>query len=171
MRRLEIAVLGFCLALLPSLALASDHTGDPNWIQDSSSSCWVYNPSPQHDEAMAWEGPCYDGEANGVGTVTWYQYNTWTSAEKGEMVNGVMQGYWIRRYRNGNVDEANWVDGARQDPTYADQGDDSSSGGDSSSSTYTPVYNGDEYMDTLKRQNRENCERAAKGANIACYPE
>jgi hypothetical protein len=159
------------LVLAPCFAAAADHTGDPNWIHDSSSGCWIYNANPQHDEAMAWEGPScgYGQEANGVGTVTWFQYNQWQSAEKGEMQNGVMQGFWIRRYKNGDIDEANWIDGVRQEPqqSYAD---DNSSGG-SSGSTYSPVYNGDAYMDTLRRQNRENCERASKGADIPCHPE
>lgn len=169
MRRLLSLIVG--LAFMPQLAAAADHTGDPHWIQDPSSGCWVYNAYPQHDESMAWEGPgcSYGGEANGVGTVTWFQYNAWTLAEKGEMRDGLMNGGWIRRFKSGKIDESYWVDGVRQEDTYADQGGDSDTGG--GGSTYTPTYDPNAYMETLKRQNRENCERAAKGANIICYPE
>jgi len=173
MHKLAGVVFGFCLAVAPQLAAASDHSGDPHWLKDGSSGCWIYDAFPRSNESVAWEGPsCYlDGEANGEGTVTWFEYNSWTLAEKGVLQNGKMSGPWIRRWPNGNVEESNWVDGVKQEDSYADQGGDSSGDQGSSGDSYTPVYDGDAYMETLKRQNRENCERAAKGANIICNPE
>lgn len=172
MRKLAGILFVFCLALQPHAAMAIDHSGDPHWNKDDSTGCWIYNPYPQSDEAVAWEGSnCWgDGEANGVGTVTWFLHGSWVIAEKGEMRYGKMNGPWIRRFVNGNTEDSNWVDGVKQEDSYADQGDSSGDQGGSSYS-YSPVYNGDEYMETLKRQNRENCERAAQGANIICNPE
>lgn len=172
MRKLFGVITGMMLVgvmLVPGRAQAADHSGDPHWIQDPTSGCWIYNAEPQHDESMAWEGPScgYGGEANGVGTVTWFQYNAWTLAEKGEMRGGLMQGDWIRRFKSGDVEHAFWVDGVRQQPAYAEDG----GGSGDSSSGYSSVYDPNAYMETLKRQNRENCERAAKGADIACHPE
>jgi len=170
--RLSRVTFGFCLALAPWAARAMDHSGDAHWIQDPSSGCWIYNAEPQHDEAMAWDGPgcSAGGEANGVGTVTWFQYNAWTLAEKGEMRGGLMQGDWIRRFKSGEVEHALWADGVRQQPAYADDGGGSGDTGGGGSG-YSSVYDPNAYMETLKRQNRENCERAAQGANIACHPE
>lgn len=173
MRRLGFAVVGFCLALAPGVAAAtSEHAGDDHWIKDSNSGCWIYNPTPQGSaETISWNGPeCYfDSEANGRGSVTWYLDNRWMSVETGQMVHGYMEGSWERRYANGNVTNDMFVDSQLQTPgqDYASQTDDTSG----SSSTYTPVYNGDEYMETLRRQNRENCERAAQGYDVPCHPE
>jgi len=172
MRKLIGVSFALCLALQPHVAAAMDHSGDPNWNKDDSTGCWIYNPYPQSDEAVAWEGSsCWgDGEANGVGTVTWFLHGSWVIAEKGEMRGGKMYGMWIRRFSNGDSRDSYFVDSIeQQQPAYADEGGDA--GDQGSGSTYTPVYDGDAYMETLKRQNRENCERAAQGANIICNPE
>ena len=177
MRRLVGVALGVCLTCClvfwPRIAAAMDHSGDPHWNKDDSTGCWIYNPYPQSDEAVAWEGSsCWgDGEASGIGTVTWFLHGSWVIAEKGEMRGGKMYGMWIRRFSSGESYDGYFVDSIeQQQPSTADAGGDS---GDQSGSgdSYTPVYDGDAYMETLKRQNRENCERAAKGANIICNPE
>lgn len=170
MRKPSGVVFGLCVALCPQFAAATDHSGEPHWIQDAATGCWIYNAEPQHDESIVWKGPncAFGGEANGEGTVTWFQYNSWTLVEKGVLQDGKMSGAWIRRWPNGNSETSYWAEGVRQQDNYADQGGDS--GGDQGSS-YSPVYDGNAYMETLKRQNRENCERAAKGADIACHPE
>jgi hypothetical protein len=147
-----------------------DHSGDPHWNRDDQTGCWIYNPYPQSDEAVAWEGPsCFGNEASGVGTVTWFLHGSWVIAEKGEMIAGKMNGPWIRRFSNGQSYDAYFVDGVEQQNTADEGGDSADQSG--SSDSYSPVYNGDAYMETLKRQNRENCERAAQGANIICNPE
>lgn len=172
MRKLAGVLFGLGLALHPQFAAAYDHSGDPHWIRDSTSGCWIFNAFPDTDESIVWTGPrcAYDEEAQGEGTVTWFKYSAWTLAEKGVLENGRMSGEWIRRFANGNVENSYWVDGVKQQDTYADQGGDApSESGDGS--TYTPTYDSNAYMETLKRQNRENCERAAKGANIICNPE
>jgi hypothetical protein len=171
MHDLKGLILAVCLALAPGFALAADHSGDEHWIQDARSGCWIYNPYPESGESAAWEGQScpYGEEANGVGTVTWFKYNAWTIAERGEMRDGLMNGEWIRRAASGESEHAFYVDGVRQQQEDADtdQGGDSS-GGDSGAYAPDP---GNDYLETLKRQNRENCERAAQGANIVCTPE
>lgn len=171
MRKLAGVVFAVSLAFSPHVAVAFDHSGDPHWNKDDSTGCWIFNPYPQSDEAVAWEGQsCWgDGEASGIGTVTWFLHGSWVIAEKGEMRGGKMNGMWIRRFASGESYDSYFVDGIEQQQDTADQGGDSGDQGNGYS--YTPVYNGDEYMETLKRQNRENCERAAQGANIICNPE
>ena len=64
---------------------------EAGWITDSKSGCKVWNPSPQPNETITYEGECKDNIANGHGTVTWFENGAQNgSPQTGNFVNGVL---------------------------------------------------------------------------------
>ncbi len=146
---------------------AARHSGDPMWIQDPQSQCWLFNPNPQAGESVNWGGNCSaTAEATGHGTITWFKNGAWFAAEAGEMRNGKMVGDWSIRLADGRFWDSFWVDGVEQ-PSPAQE---------PSASPYAPAQNAngrptdslDAFIRNQERINRENCARAASGANVAC---
>lgn len=179
MRKLPIVVLGACLGLFP-LPAAADHAGDPHWIQDLATQCWVFNPAPEPGEYITWTGHscnAFSSEAYGDGTLSWKKPGgAWTIMEKGTMSKGKMTGQWTRNFADGRSELAFWSDGVMTwkgpVPEAGSQSTaDSGGAGQGGSSSGSSANAGDAYLETLKRQNRENCARAAQGANIVCNPQ
>jgi len=158
------------LAQVSGPAMAQDHNGDPHWLRTFDSGCWIYEPFPEPNENVSWEGRCdANGDATGSGKTTWFILDEWKIVETGEMRGGLQYGWWLRRSFRGEVEESYWEGGARlavrgEDPAPAYGGSQSPPSGASG-----PTL-GQQAMETLERQRKENCARQAKGANIGgCY--
>jgi len=108
MRR-ALATLGLFLALSP-ITVASTAVAEDGWLEDTLAGCklWVRNIEP--GDAVAWNGPCKDGLAEGRGT---YQFSlngkpTWKG--EAEFKQGKREG-------QGSAQNA---DGTRLEGTYKD---------------------------------------------------
>ncbi|CAN5231923.1 hypothetical protein BH11PSE2_BH11PSE2_21560 [soil metagenome] len=171
-------IVGAALALFASPAFAIDHSNDPHWIKDFKGGCWLLNLFPTPGETAAWDGRACgaDGEAQGYGAVTWFNASrTWTLVEQGSMVNGKMTGEWIRRWPGNRLQHSVWAEGQMQeivDDTAAPRSARSGSPAPNGSSTsQAPAFDTDQAARVRREQNRQNCERAAKGALITCNPQ
>lgn len=171
-------------AALAPLVAAAQNAPDPHWIRDSGDTfCRIYNAFPEPGEKVVWKGPMcrYAEAANGEGELTWFKDGQWTIKESGKMVDGKMEGEWSRKFASGVTEKAYWIDGTRMpkgfSPPKADTYASSNAPADNSASAGSgyrpapPPNAGDSYLETLKRQNRENCARASQGANIICNPQ
>ena len=70
--------------------------------------CKVYNPNPQEDESILWNGPCSDGFANGSGVLDWYIGDQLEERYEGELKQGWAEGQGIYISRRGVRYEGNW---------------------------------------------------------------
>jgi hypothetical protein len=87
------------LAALPGLGYAQQSR--PEWIEDSSTGCRVWNPFPQLDETIQWSGPCVDGFAHGRGTVRWFISGKLFETDDGEFRRGKLNGHAVLVFTNG----------------------------------------------------------------------
>jgi hypothetical protein len=75
------------LALLVLLLAPGAHAQMlADWIADSRTGCKLWNPFPQANETLQWNGPCVDGLAHGAGIARWFL---------GGLPNGRAEGTWV----------------------------------------------------------------------------
>lgn len=94
------AALITALWLLFSISACSGGDGmetafDPEkavWTADPNSGCEVWNPLPQPDETIAWDGPCQYGKAEGKGILVFYENGLEKHRYLGELRGGYLQG-------------------------------------------------------------------------------
>jgi hypothetical protein len=59
-------------AALASSAIAQNATPPrADWITATNQPCKIWNPMPQPNESVTWEGECKDGYASGEGVLRW----------------------------------------------------------------------------------------------------
>lgn len=58
------------------------------WITDAKSGCKAYNPDPQPNETISWEGTCKEGLINGFGTLIWSNKGNEVARHIGLFENG-----------------------------------------------------------------------------------
>ena len=96
-------------------------TGTPSdtprgcWLQaEGRSDCWVWNPRPQQDETVSWDGRCKNGQRAGKGTTFWrYWKDGWErwSSEKGRYVEGKSHGHFVQQESDGSIWEGRYENG------------------------------------------------------------
>jgi hypothetical protein len=166
MFRLHVFAAAVALSVVPQPAWAGNHGGDPHWLQTFDSRCWVYEPAPELNEKVSWEGNCdANGDATGSGKATWFIYNDWKIVETGAMRGGMQYGWWDRRDPQGRTETVLFDAGQRRAVAGQGQTPNSGSGQYQPSAPSSPSL-GDQMSATLERQRRENCARRAMGANI-----
>jgi hypothetical protein len=62
------------------------------FVADPNNGCRVWNPHPQPDESVIWNGPCVDGFAHGAGHLQWLKNNKPYETDEGEWNEGRQQG-------------------------------------------------------------------------------
>ncbi len=72
-------------------------------------SCKVYNPMPQENESISWDGDCLGGFANGKGTLNWYINGELREHYSGEMRDGWAEGNGIFTSRDGTQYDGEWL--------------------------------------------------------------
>lgn len=95
----------FCILHFDSFAQST-------WITDTKSGCKVYNPEPQPDESISWEGSCKQGLINGFGTLIWYNNGNEVARHVGLFENGKPNGKGRFTIKNGDSTEGNFVMGS-----------------------------------------------------------
>ena len=170
MRKFHCIIAGLAIAFAPQAARAGDHSGDPHWIMSFDSKCWLYNPFPDSNESVAWNGRCdANGDATGEGKTTWFKFSDWKIVETGSMYGGMMFGWWERRPVQGNVEHSYWEAGKKLAIQGADPAPSYGNGQYRPPASNGPTL-GDRAMETLERQRRENCAAVAEGRNRGgCY--
>jgi MORN repeat protein len=95
------------LAVLPGLGYAQQ--SEPGWLADSAG-CRVWNPFPNPDESIKWEGGCVDGFAHGRGRMLWFESGQLMETDEGEYKNGKLNGFAVLVFTDGQRFEGNFVD-------------------------------------------------------------
>ena len=127
---LVVFPLGSILFAISNTALAE------KWFPTNKINCQIWNANPQNNETANWSGKCFNGKANGYGTLLWSggskyigQYNnghmdgfgklTWGNEEKksvgdfyiGEFKKDFMHGEGVYTFSSGRVYEGIWNKG------------------------------------------------------------
>ncbi len=84
------------------LAAAVAHAGE--WIADAKTSCQVWDPNPQLDEAVTWSGACSNGYADGSGKVQWLKDNKLIETDEGEWRGGRQAGKGMQDWPIGHYE-------------------------------------------------------------------
>ena len=76
-----------------------DYSPDSCWMEIADRpGCYLWNPFPQDDETVTWNGECSNGLAQGVGRTTWYKnhepYQVWEE----RAVEGKADGWALATY-------------------------------------------------------------------------
>jgi len=90
-------------------------TGISAYAQDSDiptiadkNGCKVYNPMPQEEESIRWDGPCNNGFAHGTGILDWYIGTELEERYEGELKQGWADGQGTYISRRGVRYEGSW---------------------------------------------------------------
>ena len=96
----------------PDETCAGQAAGVACWMEISQRpGCYVWNPSPQPSETVAWTGSCAGGKAQGTGTLTWVHDGGVQTNTGGRLVDGEFNGHWVTRFADGTVAQGPFVDG------------------------------------------------------------
>lgn len=81
---------------------------------EGRSNCWVWNPDPQPEETVSWDGECLNGLISGQGNLIWrfFQDNqemiTW---QTGSYRDGKEIGHFVYKNRSGEIWAGNYESG------------------------------------------------------------
>lgn len=101
------ALLAIPLSLFACNAVAEDS----EWINDQNG-CKHFNPHPQVDEKLTWNGACKDGYADGKGQIKWDVSGKLAEEYDGDYVRGRPHGKGsMTSHENGQKYAGDWVDG------------------------------------------------------------
>lgn len=86
-----------------------------NWIADSSTNIYLWNPEPGENETISRSGD-YIQEggyryANGPGVVKWYKNGKLIQTDEGAFYHGRHGGHFKHTFASGRVDYSNWDNG------------------------------------------------------------
>ena len=102
---------------------------------------------------MTWTGTCYEGRAQGEGTLKWvWEGGNQTLEETGSLTDGKPHGQWVKRHVNGNVGEVLYVEGEKHSQWVIREPD-----GDT---RYVTYENGEE----VRRSGRRQCQAGSATA-------
>lgn len=99
MHMLRLISLAFAVALFTSATANAQNTEVPT-IADKNG-CKVYNPMPQENESIRWDGGCSNGFADGTGILDWYIGDRLEERYEGELKMGWADGEGTYVSRNG----------------------------------------------------------------------
>jgi len=92
-----LAVLGFALAS----GAASAQSPAGIWLADSKTGCRVWDPAPEPEESVRWNGACRNGFADGTGVVEWYKAGSINETIEGTLRAGHLEGRALSHLANG----------------------------------------------------------------------
>ena len=72
-----------------------------NWIQDKTTGCKTFNPSPSPEHSVKIIGNCADGYLQGQGVVIWYRKDKQSAKSEGAYVKGRLVGKGVETYPDG----------------------------------------------------------------------
>ena len=76
-----------------------DYSPDPCWMEVSGRpGCYLWNPSPQDDETVTWNGECPSGLAQGMGRTTWYENHEVKQVWDARAADGKADGWALATY-------------------------------------------------------------------------
>ena len=101
--------------LSPKCASASIYSRSGCWLAtEGRSDCWVWNPSPQPEETVSWDGRCVDGLISGKGSLIWRFFRNGReliSWQAGRYREGKEHGHFVYKNRSGKIWEGNYENG------------------------------------------------------------
>jgi len=106
-RTTGVLLLGLLLTIA---APAHGQQRQSGWMADAANGCRVWNPFPEPDETIKWEGPCVNGFAHGRGTLRWYSAGKLLETDQGEFKDGRLNGFAVLTFTSGRKFEGNFVD-------------------------------------------------------------
>ncbi len=106
MYRFRLATAIFAALFFASLQGHAQDT-DVATIADKDG-CKVYNPMPQEQESIRWDGECRDGFAHGTGTLDWYIGDQLQERYEGELDMGWADGEGTYVSREGSRYKGEW---------------------------------------------------------------
>ena len=75
-----------------------DYSPDSCWMEIAGRpGCYLWNPFPQDEETVTWNGGCSDGVAQGIGRTTWYEHHEVTQMWEGRRAEGKGEGWAFGR--------------------------------------------------------------------------
>ena len=102
----RLATLVIAAALLVGITAYAQDREMPT-IADKNG-CKVYNPMPQEEESIHWDGLCKDGFADGTGILDWYVGDQLEERYEGELKQGWADGQGTYISRRGVRYEGSW---------------------------------------------------------------
>lgn len=72
-----------------------------NWIQDKTTGCKTFNPSPSPEHSVKIIGNCADGYLQGQGVVIWYRKDKQSAKSEGFYLKGKLAGQGVETYPDG----------------------------------------------------------------------
>lgn len=95
-----------------------DYSPDSCWMEIvGRPGCYLWNPFPQDDETVTWDGECSNGLAQGTGRTTWYEQHEVAEMWEGRREDGKGDGWAVGRGFGDNafLTEACYVNDERRD--------------------------------------------------------
>ena len=103
----SVALLAAVFSLFTLTAFAEER----ELIKDQNG-CKHFNPHPQLDENLTWNGACKDGFADGRGQIKWNVAGKLAEEYDGDYVRGRPHGKGsMTSHENGQLYKGDWVDG------------------------------------------------------------
>ena len=102
-RKIYISIVAM---LISSSAVADHH--ETATVEDEKG-CKVYNPAPQQNESISWDGQCQNGFAHGKGTLNWFINGELKERYVGELADGWAEGEGTYISDNGTRYRGQWV--------------------------------------------------------------
>jgi hypothetical protein len=97
-----LRTISFLVIVLLAAALPAASQQRPSgWIADPRSGCRAWDPIPEPDEAIQWEGPCVDGYLDGAGVLRWYSRGKLIETDEGQFRRGKVHGHAILHLQGG----------------------------------------------------------------------
>jgi hypothetical protein len=85
---------------------------ESGWIKDQATNCVFFNPNPQPDETIKFEGQC--NKVSAKGKLSWYLNGELNEVAEGQWTNGKQTGRGTFRFiKAGNSYEGSFLDGKR----------------------------------------------------------
>lgn len=98
-----------CFFIISAAFTLNAYCGE--WITDPTVDCKVWNPYPEPDETISYNGKCKGGIANGKGTLIWKKNGETTSIYEGHFVNGRRHGEGKVIWKGGLASGDDWYVG------------------------------------------------------------
>jgi hypothetical protein len=86
---MRLMIVGAIVALLAPVAAA-----EGQWDKDAKTGCEVWTAEPQPSQQVHWSGKCFQGKANGRGTITWSKKDA----------DGEVVAYYVGQVKEGRRD-------------------------------------------------------------------
>ena len=94
-----LAVVGTAVErILDGSICTGEYSPDSCWMEIADRpGCYLWNPFPQDEETVTWNGECSNGLAQGIGRTTWYEHHEVTQMWEGGRVDGKGEGWAVGR--------------------------------------------------------------------------